>query len=51
MSKGTLEYMLQIPAVQLKVLLNAVYKVVHNGYTFLMGDHLVLETPVKNPLY
>ena len=38
MSGGTLKSLLQMSAVQLKALLNTVWKVVDNSCTFLLGD-------------
>lgn len=40
MSRGALEDMLQMSAVQSKALLNAACKVVDNACTFLLGDRL-----------
>ena len=42
MLRESLEYMLQMFAVQLKILLTAECKVVDNACTFLLGDHLNL---------
>jgi hypothetical protein len=48
MSRGALEDMLQMSAVQSKALLNAACKVVDNACTFLLGKFEVLNENALN---